>query len=419
MSQAIPPCPRLRIIVATTVATRLAVIAIVLLRYPAGWFFRSQGELGWLAQSILAGHGLSSPFGGDTGPTAFLAPGYPALIAAVFAVFGVFTQASALAILLLHTLFAALTAVLLVRIAQREFGVPAANIAGLFWALGLPFVFMPLAFWDSSFTLLALSAALDLTLGCARQPSLRRWLLMGALGGVTLLVNPSLALVFAGMFAWAIFAAQPRKLGHPLLAALLALAIFAPWPIRNQRVLHAFIPIRSNFAFELWKGNHPGSTAIDDPVYYPVTNRPEYEAYKAQGEVAFMRQKSAAAHAWIAAHPAAFARLTAERIARYWTGTGAQEVVPILAAHEILTTLLSLCGLVFLVRGGRARLAILFAIPLLLFPLPYYLTHAEMRFRILLEPVTTLLAAYAVVRLAKIIRHGSARQRMLEFAAEV
>jgi asparagine N-glycosylation enzyme membrane subunit Stt3 len=41
----------------------------------------------------------------------------------------------------------------------------------------------------------------------------------------------------------------------------------------------------------------------------------------------------------------------------------------------------------------------LFAVPLLVFPLPYYVTHAEFRFRMVLVPVVVLLAASALVEL--------------------
>ena len=148
----------LKTILAVATLLRLAIVWFVLARYPKGWLFRSQGELGFLAQSLLAGHGLASPFGGSTGPTAFLAPGYPAMIAAVFALFGSFTQASAAAIMLLQTLFSVLTVILIVRISYREFGALAANIAGAFWTVAIPFLWLPVVFWDTSLSILLLTA---------------------------------------------------------------------------------------------------------------------------------------------------------------------------------------------------------------------------------------------------------------------
>jgi hypothetical protein len=44
--------------------------------------------------------------------------------------------------------------------------------------------------------------------------------------------------------------------------------------------------------------------------------------------------------------------------------------------------------------------ALLFTLPLLIFPLPYYITHAEFRYRLVIDPLLTILAAYAVTRVA-------------------
>ena len=76
---------------------RLGVASMVLFCYPRNWLFSKAPDLGFLATSLSSGHGLSSPFGGSTGPTAFLAPGYPAMLGLVFRLFGSYSFASAAA----------------------------------------------------------------------------------------------------------------------------------------------------------------------------------------------------------------------------------------------------------------------------------------------------------------------------------
>jgi hypothetical protein len=49
-----------------------------------------------------------------------------------------------------------------------------------------------------------------------------------------------------------------------------------------------------------------------------------------------------------------------------------------------------------LCKAGRLRLALLFSLPLLFFPLPYYITHAEFRYRLVIDPLLTILGAYAL-----------------------
>jgi len=49
-----------------------------------------------IASHIVRGQGFSSPFHQDTGPTAWVAPVYPYLVALVFRLFGIYSVASAI-----------------------------------------------------------------------------------------------------------------------------------------------------------------------------------------------------------------------------------------------------------------------------------------------------------------------------------
>ena len=141
-----------------------------------------------------------------------------------------------------------------------------------------------------------------------------------------MLVNPSLMLALFCILGWTAYQTRPiprHGLRGELWTCLFALlAVFAPWPIRNARVLHAFIPLRSNFGYELWQGNHPGATGVFDGTLEPHHNKQQYADYAANGEVAYTGSKAMLAKAYIRTHPGAFVRLSAERVARFWTGAG-------------------------------------------------------------------------------------------------
>ena len=66
----------------------------------------------------------------------------------------------------------------------------------------------------------------------------------------------------------------------------------------------------------------------------------------------------------------------------------------------MVTTLLGFIGLVALFGKSRPTV-FLFLWPLLIFPLPYYITHPDFRFRLLLDPLLTILSAYSVCRRGK------------------
>jgi hypothetical protein len=80
---------------------------------------------------------------------------------------------------------------------------------------------------------------------------------------------------------------------------------------------------------------------------------------------------------------------------RFWTGSGTQGAPPIFIFQACITTVLGLFGIGFLIRK-QPGVTWLVGLPLLIFPLPYYITHAEFRYRLVIDPLLTVLAAYAV-----------------------
>src|ERR1043166_707697 len=85
---------------------------------PQRQHWRFAWEMGMVARSIVTGKGFSSPYVGETGPTAWFPPLYPYLLAGVFKIFGLFTKASAIAILSLNSIFSAATILPVVGIAR-------------------------------------------------------------------------------------------------------------------------------------------------------------------------------------------------------------------------------------------------------------------------------------------------------------
>ena len=375
---------------------RLLILWFVVTRFPHNWLYSRGIELGTLAQSLVAGRGLSSPFGGSTGPTALLAPGYPAVIALLFRIFGSFTFRAAIAVMAMQLLFSLMTVLLIMHIALRCFGNRAANLAGTFWAVSLPLIWMPTIFWETCLSTLLMVGMISLALRCEQRPSEFLWALMGAYCGLAGLVNPALLLALLAVMGWSAWQTRKRFRYSPLLGLLVLLLVYTPWPIRNARVFHAFVPLRSTVGFELWMGNRAGASGFLGESLFPIFNRGEYDQYVSKGEVAYMQDKSTLAKAYIRTHPAEFLRLSAVRFVRFWIGTGNKDGSVIFMLHAVLTTSFGLMGIWRLFERGRISLAVLFLLPLMLFPLPYYITHAEFRYRLIIDPLLTILGAYAI-----------------------
>ena len=387
-------------ILGLALAARVLVLIDVCTTHPRDWFFATRGlEMGYLANSLLHGLGYSSPFGGATGPTAFIAPGYPTLTAALFYCFGTYTFASAIAIMTVNLLFTMLTVWLILYLAHTLFNPTTAIIAGVFYAVSPPLIFIPTIFWETSISASVPLLMIALALKLEPAPTLPRWAGLGALSAVIALINPALLPTLLAILGWTAWRtrtpAKPWWLG-PVLAALTLAVVFAPWPIRNALRFHAFIPLRSTVGFELWMGNRPGATGFLDESLFPVYNAHELDRYKALGEVAYTQGKSDAAKAYVEAHPAIFLTMTARRVFRFWTGTGNVVGSGVYAVHAIVTTVFGWLGLWFVWKQRSRSLAILMALPMLLFPLPYYITHAEFRYRLNIDALMTLLAAFAL-----------------------
>src|SRR6266567_9600030 len=78
-------------------------------------------EMGRIGRAIATGRGFADPFNAQTGPTAWEPPLYPYLIGGIFKMAGVYTRASALILLIINSIFSALTCVPIFLIGRKCF----------------------------------------------------------------------------------------------------------------------------------------------------------------------------------------------------------------------------------------------------------------------------------------------------------
>jgi len=373
-----------------------------------------QTETGHIAYSLATGKGFSSPFQRDTGPTAWLTPVYPVLLAGVFKLFGVYTLRSFYAAVLLNILFSAATCLPVFFAGKRIAGLGVASAAAWLWALFPNGILIPFEWiWDTCLSALLAAALLWATLLLRNSKCLRDWALYGLVWGLTLLTNPALALLFPILLVWAAFPLRRdwrSSLPRPLLAAAIAIACCIPWTIRNYVQFHKFIPLRSNFPFELYIGNNEN---YDDTHRFrpgAITQDREILRYLRMGETAFMEEEQRKAFAFIAAHPRIEVRLLALRFVDFWLGTSTP-VAAFAQADSLAIRLVLFCNYLAPL-GALLEIVVLvarmntYAIPLiafpLVFPLLYYLTHTSLRYRHPIDAAVFLLFAAGVGGLLQI-----------------
>src|SRR6516164_5482287 len=183
-------------------------------------------EIGRIAYSLANGHGFSSPFGGDTGPSAWTAPVYPYIVSIAFRLFGNYSLAASFALLTFNSICGALSCWPVYRIARRVFGETVAVWSGWIWAL-LPYIiyWSVRQIWETSLTAFLLSLGFMLTVEMEGDDRLTSWIGYGVLWGVMGLTNPSCLSFLPVAGCWLAYQLYRRR-KHFLLPAAAGAALF-------------------------------------------------------------------------------------------------------------------------------------------------------------------------------------------------
>lgn len=393
------------------------------------WHFA--GETGRIAKSIVEGRGFSSPLHADTGPTAWMTPLYPLLVAGVFKTFGIYTKASALVMLSLDNLFSALTCLPVFLITRKRFGDHAAQWAGWIWAFFPYAIYFSADFiWATTLTTLMLAWIFYSALSLMETASLRTWAGFGLLCGISALIDPVALSVAAPLAAWMVLG-RAHERSKWIAPAVTALAVFAvvvsPWFIRNYQVFHKIIPFRDNIGLELYVGNNGETWHFAPGGFHPSDTPREWEEYQLEGELNYMQHKRVQALAFIEAHPGFFLRISLRRAFYMWTNFWSfsrryLQAEPADPLNIFLCTMLTVFALAGLWRAFKEhwQATMPFAIALFCFPLVYYITHPEDYYRRPIDPVFVVLAVYAIHELFQRRGSGTAKDtKAMELASIV
>lgn len=381
----------------------LAILALHTYRIELGQEgFRFAWEEGRVAASLVAGHGYGNPFKAITGPTAWVAPLYPFLIAAVFRLFGTFTNASALVLLLFGSLCSALTCIPIYFIARRCFGETVAVWSAWTWAL-FPYVmyWAVTLIWDTCLTTLLFTSVFLLTLKLEEAATGKSWLLFGLLWGVIALCYPTCLsfLPFSALWLWyqRHQKAQP-SFGGLVLSGVVFCILIAPWLVRDCRVFGRPVFIRDNLGAELRMGNGINADGIWMDYLHPSQDAAEMHKYKTMGEAAYVTSRKAEALHFIRQNPGRFTVLALKKMIYFWAGVRRADNPVIDELRNAVFLAQSVLGLWGMLRAARQRRRgwFLFASLLLFYPLVYYAVFAYPRFRHPLDPELTLLAVYLI-----------------------
>jgi hypothetical protein len=278
------------------------------------WRQHLGGEYFNIAQAIVDGRGFADPFGEATGPTAWMPPLFPAILALLLVVTKSRIVVAAV-VVTLTSLSITTVGVTVYSIARRHArAVPPAAVIFflLIWMAAFDKWF--LLTHDIWLTILAANGILILIYRHVELGETKRWAwILG--GGVLLLVSPTLVLPWVLVIAYfAVRDRQWRRWGA-IVGAVMVIGV--PWLVRNAVTMHAFIPVKSNLGYDAYQSNVQDEDGVQDLatlIEHPYGNSLTRFEYARLGEVAYNKHYGAVFFEYVRQHPGAVMRKAVNRL---------------------------------------------------------------------------------------------------------
>ena len=352
-----------------------------------------------IATALVERGEFADPYMIPTGPTTHLPPLVPGILAFFWSLFGMGLAGGYAARLFSITAFSALYALVPWFGGKLGLSREAGVLAGIVGSLivvgggnGEEFV--------------------GISIGLMAIVFLRRWtsgpgsfggsFLLGAGSGAAFHLQPALLPVVLGWMIFELWWSRDRR--KWLLSGVVVLGMVVaclPWGWRNYVAFNEVIFIRGNLGLELRMGNFDGAVGALEKLEglvefrHPRTDPVEANLVQELGEAEYMRRAKAEAINWIGAHPWKFLKLTVSRTTQYWTGPLHE---PGTALVVTTLTILALLGAWYSLPGMTPPQRAALMMPLVCYPLVYYVVIYMPRYRWPLDWILLLLAGAAVWR---------------------
>jgi 4-amino-4-deoxy-L-arabinose transferase-like glycosyltransferase len=407
----------LLVIVLSALLLRLAVITIghTYRITPRRDHFQFGWEMGRLARSIATGHGFSSPTDLPSGASAWAPPLYPYVLAVDFKLLGVYSPASAWAMLAFNSVFAALTCLTLYKIGLRIYGAGVARAAAWTWAVFPYAIYWPTrVVWETSLSTFLLSLALLLTLRMGDKiPRPKTWIGFGLLWGIIALTNTALLSMLPFCLMWVLYRSphRSRQLWGAALCILTAGLVVTPWLVRNYEAFGKFVFVRDNLPLEMHEANNDQSAGLWTRNEHPGNDPEAMRRFQELGEIRYMEEKHQQVQQFIHENPKRFVWFTLERVWYFWAAPPQATIVNgydlMIARHTefLLGGILAFAGLWLSIRYRKPAWFLLASL-LIVYPAPYYLVNPFVRYKHPIEPIMILLIVYLFAEARQVTLHS-------------
>jgi hypothetical protein len=248
-------------------------------------------HIGW---SIYQGQGFANPFGHHSGPTAWMPPALPTILAGIYWACNGDREVAMVVTIVLQVLVLIFTQLLVLAVVRKTTRSVSAGLAVAVFLAGLLDAFH--LYFQRTDDCWPVLLAVDLLIAgwCWLRPlaSWQRAAGWGGVGGMCALINPMVGLswaILALALAW-----RERALWRFFVALGITSLTLAPWTIRNYAVFHSWILTKSNLAYELYQSQclqPDGLIQRSTFANHPGRPNEEARAYAALGEMAYLDRK--------------------------------------------------------------------------------------------------------------------------------
>jgi hypothetical protein len=359
---------------------------------------------------------------------AFLPPLNPYLLALSYTVFGE-TANALIALMLLYAAIGSFTPLVVYKLTRLLASERSARLSVLLSIAFLPSAYAVITFSGSALYELLGIVVLYYGVLAATSPSWKTFLWLGLCCGImTMLRSEFLMLGFILIGAALLLAYRyyyhPGVLRQALCAALVCIAIIAPWTVRNYILFHKVVPVLSHPWYEIWRGNNilatgsnynnEGTSIWVSPAMFPtLVRKMDSIPYNQQFEWRVDRLFKREVLSFIEVHPGRLVWLGVKKLFFFFTfdpyyraNQNFFYIVPMLAI-----SLLTILGMISLL-GDRARrsAAVIFSLFFLYYIALTFMTVALPRYQIYvftcMLPVTGLIAERSDRHVAPTIEIG-------------
>jgi 4-amino-4-deoxy-L-arabinose transferase-like glycosyltransferase len=376
-----------------------------------------------IATNLLTGRGYTYVIYDAPYVAAVSSPLYVFLTAAVYAA----TAHSQPAMLVLQAILGAATAVGVVVVAGRLFGLHAAAIAGILVAVHPGFVVYAARLHSLTLDMLGFVAVVGACLSLPRAPGILHLSGVGLLFGLAGLTRGTSLFLLPVLLVWLRWARDVRLLAAPVVVLVGTLAlVFLPWSVRSSVLLGQPVLLSSESTEWLWRGNNPaatGSSWTEDGRLMLDVSPPEFRArILAAGEAERIALYRNAALEFVRENPLQAAQLYLHKLeAFWWMSPSTGQLYPgqwaaVYGVWYVGTVVLALLGIRMGWRDQRAYQGIAFVLAaLVVVSAVQALFYVEGRHRWGVEPLLLVLAGGGAAPLVKAATAGLRRSGRIPF----